>query len=203
MGRARGTNSEATWEALHDAAREVLGRDGIEGFSLRRVASLAGFRLATLQHYFRTKAELIEVVLSEPYRRQAALIDRSVRDLESGAPLVEVGPRLTVEVYRLVREHRHFCRARMNSNLVAGTMSEESSGALEAAVVHIASASGLQQLDRLRLGLHSLSVLAIRYGAHEPDELVRLTGADGEAEAIEVVEEHLRQLATALARRLR
>lgn len=55
-------------EILH-AARQTLINDGYAEFSLRKIASRIGIRLASLQYHFRTKEELLRALLAETSAR--------------------------------------------------------------------------------------------------------------------------------------
>ena len=55
----------ATRSAILDAARRVAARDGARDFSLRSVATEAGFAPAALYGYFRNKNELLLALAAE------------------------------------------------------------------------------------------------------------------------------------------
>jgi len=57
---------------LVDAVFRVVARDGIEGVSVRAVASEAGLSMGSLRHYFATQAELLAFSLGEVERRMRA-----------------------------------------------------------------------------------------------------------------------------------
>lgn len=70
MSRRRGRPSQeegaaVTREELVRLAAELIGRDGLNGTSMRGVAREAGVSLATLQHHFRTKDLLWKAVIDE------------------------------------------------------------------------------------------------------------------------------------------
>ncbi|WP_337926759.1 TetR/AcrR family transcriptional regulator [Paenibacillus caui] len=46
-------------EQLAEATWRVIRREGLEGFSARRIANEAGISLGSLRHYFETQAELL------------------------------------------------------------------------------------------------------------------------------------------------
>jgi AcrR family transcriptional regulator len=59
--RVRGKRDpEGTREAILEAAREVLARDGKEGLSVAQVAQRAGVNRGTAYQHFKTREELIE-----------------------------------------------------------------------------------------------------------------------------------------------
>ncbi len=203
MARRAGSNSEETWEKLVAAAREALTEGGVGALSLRGVAREAGHRLGTLQYYFPTRDDLVEAVLGEQYRR----LDRGLRDaaadLQAGTPLPEVAATLSVEFYRVARRCPRLCRARVVTNLLGRAMSTESRNALETAARRIQRACPTPLDEReLVLGLHTLSVLLLRYGAHSDEELAAILGEEDPARAVERAEAHLARLARDTAERI-
>jgi hypothetical protein len=106
-----------------------------------------------------------------------------------------------VELYRLAREHRHLCRIRMVTNLLADHMSRASVQHLTAAAHHVDDALPVvASPHELRLGIHSLSVLVLRYAAHPPEELQALLGTQTPGEANLRVERHIAEVARHMTR---
>ncbi|SDQ30954.1 TetR/AcrR family transcriptional regulator [Microbacterium sp. cf332] len=66
-GRRRGTyaKTEATRQAILDAALEVFAQSGYRAGSLRDIAARVGMSEAGLLHHFRNKSALLEAVLEE------------------------------------------------------------------------------------------------------------------------------------------
>lgn len=60
--RRRGNRSTRV-PAIIEVAIEVFASEGNAGFTLRRIASDAGIRLRTLQHYFGTREELLRATI--------------------------------------------------------------------------------------------------------------------------------------------
>lgn len=58
--KRRARNPEATREAILEAARTLLAKDGPEGISLSEVAHLAGVNRGTAYQHFETREKLIE-----------------------------------------------------------------------------------------------------------------------------------------------
>jgi AcrR family transcriptional regulator len=74
--------SRATWEAIVEAAAQVLERDGAAGFNTNAVAERAGVSIGTLYQYFpdkqailaaAAKRELVEGSAAAPARRRALI----------------------------------------------------------------------------------------------------------------------------------
>lgn len=74
--RRRGTyaKTEATRQAILDAALEVFSQSGYRAGSLRDIATRVGMSEAGLLHHFRNKSALLEAVLEERDARARALV---------------------------------------------------------------------------------------------------------------------------------
>ena len=67
-----------TEQALHKAALELLGRDGVlAGLNLRELADEAGVNRGLVYHYFGSRREILRSALRTDYRRR-------LRDVRSG-----------------------------------------------------------------------------------------------------------------------
>jgi AcrR family transcriptional regulator len=64
----RQARSRATWEAIVEAAAQILERDGAEAFSTGAVAARAGVSIGTLYQYFPDK----EAILTAAAKRELA-----------------------------------------------------------------------------------------------------------------------------------
>jgi AcrR family transcriptional regulator len=99
--------SDASREALLNAAEDLFGSKGIAGVSLREIAEAAGQRNnSVVRYHFRSKERLLEALLSERIgaveRARQALVDRHAPLAEQPAeallrilwePLLEIGKR--------------------------------------------------------------------------------------------------------------
>src|ERR1700676_1900704 len=61
---ARDRLREKRIEEIVEVAVELFAKEGASGFSMRRVASLAGVTLSTLQHYFGKGENLLKITIS-------------------------------------------------------------------------------------------------------------------------------------------
>jgi AcrR family transcriptional regulator len=60
-------------DVVFEAASSVIEQHGVEGFTMERVASTAGFATGSLYNYFHDKSELMQFVvvrIAEPYVRE-------------------------------------------------------------------------------------------------------------------------------------
>jgi AcrR family transcriptional regulator len=70
-------------EDVAEAAWRVIGRDGLEGATLREISREAGFTTGVIQHYFRDRDELLAFVARQ-ISEQA--FERMTRAIETCAP---------------------------------------------------------------------------------------------------------------------
>jgi AcrR family transcriptional regulator len=60
---------EEARRAILDATEAILVEDGIELFSIRKLATRCGYTAPTIYHYFRDKDGLIDALLEERFSR--------------------------------------------------------------------------------------------------------------------------------------
>lgn len=80
----RSRHREEARRAILDATEAILLEDGVEQFSIRKLATRCGFTAPTIYHYFRDKDGLIDALLEERFSR---LLQR-VRRVQLGADQV-------------------------------------------------------------------------------------------------------------------
>lgn len=66
---------------LAEALWRITSRDGLEGVSLRHVAAEAGVSMGMVQHYFKTKDEMLQFALDAVSARVEARIGRAIASL--------------------------------------------------------------------------------------------------------------------------
>jgi len=88
----RSRHREEARRAILDATEAILLEDGVELFSIRKLATRCGFTAPTIYHYFRDKDGLIDALLEERFSR---LLQRVRR--------VRLGP----DPVANMREHAH------------------------------------------------------------------------------------------------
>jgi AcrR family transcriptional regulator len=88
--RPRQARSRATWEAIVEAAAQILERRGPAGFNTNEVAERAGVSIGTLYQYFADKHAILaaaarrELAEAAPLgRRQRALIEALIAIVET------------------------------------------------------------------------------------------------------------------------
>jgi len=114
--RPKQARSRATWEAIVEAAAQILERRGAEGFNTNAVAERAGVSIGTLYQYFADKQALLvaavrrelEADMSAPVatNRRKALIEALIAALERVAGLGGVAPATGTTARRLTQSQR-------------------------------------------------------------------------------------------------
>lgn len=70
MGRERQRRKhEEIRKKILSVARDIISKEGIQGLSIRKIASAIDYSPAIIYHYFKDKNEIVETVVSEGYRR--------------------------------------------------------------------------------------------------------------------------------------
>ena len=78
----RGAESE---QAILDAARDVLARDGVDALSMRSVAERVGMSATAIYHYFANKEALVERVVEAGFERFGAYLTEAAESHPRGS----------------------------------------------------------------------------------------------------------------------
>lgn len=162
---------EDTRRAILDAAEALLVEDGVDAFSMRRLADRCGCTAPTLYHYFRDKPGLIHELLEE---RMQQLVAELHAESPSDDPREQVCARCLSFARFGVRNPRHYELLALNRGPDAGDppAGEEARRLLVGPLEALARRGGLgaDDLETLRLGLWSLLHGYILLRATHPDE---------------------------------
>jgi AcrR family transcriptional regulator len=162
---------EETRRAILDAAEALLVEDGVDAFSMRRLAERCGCTAPTLYHYFRDKPGLIETLLEERMRQ---LVDELREEPPKGEPRDQVRAMCLSFARFGVRNPRHYELFALNRGPDAGDppAGEEARRLLLGPLEELAHRGGLgaAQLETLRLGLWSLLPGYILVRVTHPEE---------------------------------
>ena len=124
--RSRGTLNR---EAIAAAALDLLDRDGLDAFSMRRLADELGVGTMTVYGYFRGKEELLDAVIDASvsdgglsaegtWRERAGTLARGMRAyLEAHPALVQIRLRQTMTRPRQFRVTEQVVRALVDAGL--------------------------------------------------------------------------------------
>ncbi|HZU81371.1 MAG TPA: helix-turn-helix domain-containing protein [Polyangiaceae bacterium] len=163
----RAEQAERTRERILEALVEQLG-EGLEDFSIPRVAERAGVSVRTVYHHFPNRDAQIEAVArlldaritggEPPPRALADVPDMAERIIRRAVDnMREVRAQLVPGVARLVRERRRREREAAIARAVAARCDAASAELVSAALVTLISAQiGIMLADRCGLGGESL-----------------------------------------------
>lgn len=98
----RQARAQATHAALLEAAAQVLGRDGLSGFTTNAIAERAGVSIGSLYQYFPNKDALMLALIRRQQTRQAETVAAAAA-LGPGATLAETVRRMV----RAAMAHHH------------------------------------------------------------------------------------------------
>ena len=74
------SRSQATVQAILEAAARVLARQSLPGFNTNRVAEVAGVSIGTLYQYFPNKEALIGALIEREQAALAGAVQQAVND---------------------------------------------------------------------------------------------------------------------------
>jgi len=105
-----GPSSGAQRQHILDTALSLMAQRGVDGTSMRDLASATGLNVASLYHYFPSKRELLVAVLDE----QGFLDDlAAVRPAALGRPSANVVAELLDDIFQSMLEVEDFIRLMM------------------------------------------------------------------------------------------
>ena len=79
-------NREELRQLILNAAEEIIGREGIEKLSLRKIASKIDYSPSIIYHYFKDKSDIVEQITADRFQMILSAISKSK---ESGGDPVE------------------------------------------------------------------------------------------------------------------
>jgi AcrR family transcriptional regulator len=181
MARPVAADAEATRRRILDTARHLFSSQGNAETSMRQIAKGAGVSLATVHHYFGSKAELFQSAIDAMYVELATLRDELAPVILGGADDLEGALRETIRrTYAFVCKHRDEVRLLMRTVIGTGKSDSERREAFllplldqGAAILHQLTGA---PLETCRMTLLSLNHLVIRYALTDEEELVEVVG---------------------------
>ncbi len=210
MARPVGADADATRKRILDTARVLFSNQGVDGTSMRQIAGGAEVSLATVHHYYGSKAELYERAVESMVAQMAVLRDELlplVNEVSDPQQLIE---RVMKATYRFAVREQKAVRLLMRTVFEQGRSEESTRRSfllpmLEQGAPAFAAMTGLSEAET-RMTLLSLNHLVIRYALYDNEELVEVIKAapdkrkfeDRLAAAHDAVEAHL----VAVAKRL-
>jgi len=209
VARPIDADSEATKKRVLDSARVLFAERGAGDTSMRDIAKGAGVSLATVHHYYGSKADLFQRVVDEMYAELSLLRGELEALVQTASDPVDAFLSVIPATYAFVRRHRHEVQLLMRTVLGTGRLEVKRRDELLLPVLEQGSQflSALTGVDivRARMTVLSLNHLVIRYALTSGEDLVLVTGVVGddslderEARAVARVEAHLKDLALAM-----
>ena len=166
--------------------------------SVRRVATLAGVGVGTIQYYFPTKESLLEACLDSYY----AALDLLVRELAGAAAGAASDPRAFMELaarrlYRFVVSERASLKLRAITNAQRGGLPAERRALYPSGL--IAALSPMLGIDatELELTIQTMSFVMMQYALLGEDDVVGITGHGGDV-GRRALEDHVVRVALRL-----
>ncbi len=191
MARPKNADSADTVDRILRAARLVLlEQDGIrlEG-PMRHIAEVAGVSLGTLQYYFPSRDELLEVCLDDYYVRLEALAASLAQEaVASGLDREAFVRRAARAFYTFGRAEQPALRLRAWLNARQGALPDHrAQNVRDSTLDHIgpllAVALGIPELEA-RLAIQTMTFVVMQYALLDPPALERITGPGAPAEAL-------------------
>lgn len=195
MARPVAADAEVTRARILDAALRLVADRGIEGTSIRGVASGAQVSLATVLHYYGSKEGLYEACIEAMYAELEDLRAALLGALRPGASVDQLIEDAVRAAVRFVRQHRAAHRILLRTVIDEGGMrprwrDRSLKPFLDDVSSLLAPLLG-RDVVQVRLTAQSIVHLTVRYMLHAPEELrmVTLTASDAQASAL--VEDHI------------
>ena len=82
---------QRTQQAILDAAREIINKQGIEALSIRAIADKIDYSPAGVYEYYASKEEIVAELVLQGFRRFAHYLDQVDKSLAAEEYLVELG----------------------------------------------------------------------------------------------------------------
>jgi AcrR family transcriptional regulator len=187
-------------------SKQILAGQGAAHLTLRRVASLAGVSLGTVQYYFHSKDKLLETCLADDSASLRAQLEAVKAALAAGAALEDVLAAGVSAVYRRGLRTREMHRLRMlktmDSALIPDSPGPFLLGELRELAELVRDQGGISASDA-RMIVQSVAILVARYTIFEPSALRTLLLLDESDDVADAVDRHLQVLSRALLREYR
>ncbi|MCP4500408.1 MAG: TetR/AcrR family transcriptional regulator [Deltaproteobacteria bacterium] len=211
MARPVQADAAATKKRILNAASGLFSAKGEGSTSMRDIASDAKVSLATVHHYFGSKADLYKSCVDAMYEELATLRDSLVPAFASGADIDAVIDSALRVLFRFVRTHDRANRLMLRTVIDTGEILPERRDAflvplLENGSALLSAATG-QTPAFLRMAVLTVNHAVVRYAITSPAELALVTGVVDNAtakagvskaqeeEALRRVEDHLVEVA--------
>lgn len=205
MARPIRADAAETRRRILACALALFSEHGVDGVSVRAIASAAGVTLATVHHYFGSKDELYAACIDSMYAEliamrpvlAKAIVDAGDQDVEV---LVDHAVRTA---FRFARAHQIEMRLLLRQVVVAGELPgdrrDQGQVPFLDQIAALVGARVPRSAAEIRLSLQSVAFMVARYAVSSERELALFTQTSGDA-ALAAVEDHLVRVAGAIFR---
>lgn len=204
MARPVQADAEATKQRVLQAACSLFAARGVADTTTRQIAKAAKVSLATMHHYFGTKADLYESCIETTYAELGTLTDEleeAARDLGQGTTLRSLLDMAIRRSYEFARRHQSEVRLLMRRILDSGEADPDlreryQLPLLERGVAMLTRASG-QPEPKVRIMFLALHHTIVNFALTPERELAIVTGNPKATpeECIELIEDSLVSMA--------
>lgn len=201
MARPPRANAEKTRNTLLEVASRLFSRRGVDGTSVRDIASAAGVTVGTVHHYFGSKDGLHRACVDAMYAELGTLRQELFAAVGGGGhPIEDLIPRAMRATFRFARRHQDAVRMLLREAVNAGEVPAERRDAwlipfLDQGSELLAAALGCG-VGHARASIQTLSHITTRYALTSERELALICGV--ESDGFEAIEQHLIDVARAL-----
>ncbi|TXL71886.1 TetR/AcrR family transcriptional regulator [Vineibacter terrae] len=95
--RTREERARENWDALINAAAEIVGTDGYQGANIAQVTSRAGLALGTFYQYFESRQDLFDKLLPEVGGRLLGALGQEIQGASTAVEVEERGTKAYFE----------------------------------------------------------------------------------------------------------
>ncbi len=195
MARPVAADAAQTRARILAQASVLFARDGQGSVSVRKVAEQSGVSLATVHHYFGTKARLYDACVASMHAELEDLRLEMVSAFADASKPEEAFEEAVRRSYRFARDRRGVVRLLMRTVIDTGKQIE---GRLDSVHLpfleqagHILTTLSQFPAEQLRLAVQSIMHLVVRYALTDPAELQAITNTKSIKAAQAVTEDHL------------
>jgi AcrR family transcriptional regulator len=201
MARPVNADAEATKKRILQRACALISAHGIEGTSVRDVATASEISLATVLHYYGSKEGLYQACVDAMRAELRELRQSLVAAIQPGQSPSELITAMVLSAWEFCRAHRPAHLLLLRSVLDRGFPQDQIDDWLKPAIDDVESvlapAIGMPK-EEAGLAFQSMVHLLVRYALNGPAELMVVTRTTTMADAERRIGEHLAHLGRTL-----
>lgn len=201
MARPVNADTEVTQKKIFAAASFLFARQGLEGTSVRQIASRAGVSIGLIRHYFGSKEGLYQACVDETFRIFGHLTTEVAGDIAKGAPMEDILEQGIRKGFLFVRSHRDAHQLTLQEELRPDSRRQQPVDQIFMPFNRFAQkvlAPRLRKTPReVSLIVRSMILLVSHYAVLDMEELARIIGVEAESleererQTVAAIEQHL------------